>query len=326
VPLGILNFNAMKRQHMFSTLHSTNNSKFCYAFFGCIFLLLLGSSCEKVIDVKVQQNVPTLVVEAYINNEIPQYNYVVLSRSLDYFAPSFQSIAVKNALVTITEGDKNANNEYVWNVATTKRLSEVNNPTIPALFRNGVYFDSMIFVNRNLALKGTIGKYYLLQIEEGGNSYSAITTLINPVPIDSISIGFEFLNDSNQRQVRITNNYKDPDTLGNAQFYFWRNSSNNKSFGWGGFTKSRAPGNDDLSNGEYIRLTHPQGFSVNDTVNYFMASVTRDVYKFWDSYNKARDNNGAFSTPVSLLTNISGPNVTGCFSGFAVSSKTIITR
>jgi hypothetical protein len=288
--------------------------------------LIYFSACEKVIDIDVKANQPQLVVEAYINNEIPQYNYVVLSRSQNYFAPDFQSIPVKNALVTITEGVQNNNQQYVWNAASTRVLKEVNNATIPAIFRNGVYFDTMLFVNINQALKGNIGKAYLLNITEGGNNYTAITKLIQPVPIDSLTIGFEFLNDSNQRQVRITNNYKDPDTLGNAQFYFWRFSSNSKSFGWGAFTKSRAPGTDDLNNGEYIRLTHPQGFSVNDTVNYFMASVTRDVYQFWDSFNKARDNNGAFSTPVTLRTNINGPNVTGCFSGYALSAKTIITR
>ena len=297
---------------------------------GAILLLISSivycTSCEKVIDLEVKSNQSQLVVEAYINNEIPQYNYVVLSRSQNYFAPNFQSIPVKNALVTITEGTQNSNQQYVWDTATTRVLKEINNSTIPSIFKNGVYFDTMLFVNFSQALKGNIGKAYLLNITEGGNNYSAITKLITPVPIDSLTLGFEFLNDSNQRQVRITNHYKDPDTLGNAQFYFWRFSSNSKNFGWGAFTKSRAPGTDDLSNGEYIRLTHPQGFSVNDTVNYFMASVTRDVYQFWDSFNKARDNNGAFSTPVTLLTNIKGTNVTGCFSGYALSTKTIITR
>jgi hypothetical protein len=159
-----------------------------------------------------------------------------------------------------------------------------------------------------------------------GKEYESITKIIQPVLLDSVTSGFPFVDDSSRNKVRITANYRDPDTLGNSQFYFWRFKENRTGFGWASLTKSRAPGTDDLANGQYIRLTHPQGFDVGDTVNYYLASVPRDVYRFWDSFNKARDNNGPFSTPVTLVSNIKGDGVIGCFSGFSISSKTIITR
>jgi hypothetical protein len=61
---------------------------------------------------------------------------------------------------------------------------------------------------------------------------------------------------------------------------------------------------------------------VGDTAIYYLVSVERPVYDFWDSFNKARVNGGPFSTPVVLKSNIKGDNVVGCFSGFAVSSMT----
>ena len=283
-------------------------------------------SCEKNIDIDVKPGVQQLVVEAYINNLLPQYNYVVLSRSQNYFAPDFRSIPVAGASVAITEGVKNSDGTYAWNLSSKVTLLESDLDTIPSAFRNGVYFDLRAYKDPPRAMKGNIGKSYLLEITADGKQYSAIASLPEPVKVDSLTQGFPFINDAGDSLFRITNHYKDPDTTGNVQFYFWRWSDVKQNFGWGGFTKSRAPGIDDYTNGEYIHLTHPQGFSKTDTVNYYMASVTRDVYRFWDSYNKARDNAGPFSTPVNRITNISGENVTGSFSGFALSTKTIIIK
>lgn len=284
------------------------------------------SSCEKNIDIVLQPNQPQLVVEAYINNLFPQYNYVILSHSQDYYAPNFQSTPVANAIVTITEGSRNAAGNYVWDIASKLRLKETPVDSIPVEFSVGLYFDQRAYTDRPHALKGNIGKSYLLEISTEGKQYSAITSLIPPVPVDSITQGFSFVNNIGDTLYRITNHYKDPDTLGNTQLYFWRWGETRKNYGWGGFFKSRVPGTDDLANGEYIQLTHPQGFSRGDTINYYMASITRDVYNFWDSYNKAQDNNGSFSTPVVLHTNITGTDVTGCFSGYSLSTKSIIIK
>lgn len=287
---------------------------------GLLLPILLGS-CEKDIDIRLAPNKPLLVVEAYINNVFPQYNYVALSRSQSFFAPDVQGIPVSLARVTITRGQRQASGNIEWDTATRVQLIESDNTGLPSGFNTGVYLDPRLFTRPDSALLGKIGYDYLLEIESEGKNYSATTSLITPVQVDSLSVGFPFVNDNGDSLYRITNHYRDPDTLGNRQFYFWRYSDNKNNFGWGGFTRSRAPGTDDLANGQYIRLTHPQGFSVNDTVTYMMASVTLDVYRFWDSYNKARDNNGPFSTPVTLEGKISGQNVTGCFSGLALSVK-----
>lgn len=284
-------------------------------------------SCIKDFDITVKNNKPQLVVEAYINNLVPQYNYVVLSRSLDYLSTSFQGSPVANAGVYITEGSV-INGQYNWEASTKIQLMESGAPGIPANFKAGIYFDPRLASNPQQALSGKPGKVYLLEISEGGNEYSTVTSLLLPVKIDSLTQDYRYvdLEDSNKVKLRLTNNYKDPDSLNNTQFYYFRFFENRNNFGWGGLSKSRTAGTDDLTNGQYIRLTHPRGFVVGDTVNYYMASVTRDVYNFWDSYNKGRDNNGPFATPVTLKSTISGPNVIGCFSGLSLSEKTVIIR
>jgi hypothetical protein len=291
------------------------------------FCSISFTSCEKNIDLKIDNYKPLLVVEAYINNQMSEYNYVVLSRSLEYFSTDFQGTAVSNARVTITEGEFK-NNQYVWNATSKVQLAEANSARVPESLRKGVYLDPRLASNPQNALIGKPGKSYLLEISEGGNQYSAIATMLIPVPIDSVTAGYKYVDesDSNKTKFRITNHYKDPDTLNNAQFYYYRYADNLNNFGWGGLSKSRAFGTDDLTNGQEIHLTHLHGFVLGDTVTYYMASVTRDVYNFWDSFNKARNNAGPFATPVILTTNIKGDNVTGCFSGLSLSSKTIIIR
>jgi Domain of unknown function (DUF4249) len=287
----------------------------------CIFLL----SCEKDFDIEVGTTAPKLVVEAYISNQAPQYTYVILGRTVDYFNPVFQSIPIKNAQVSITEGSM-VNNSINWNAASKRNLIELGNPALPSVFANGLYVDPLLISNPTQALVGKVGKYYRLDVFFENNAYTGITNLPDTVKLDSVTYGSPFVNSDSLNQFRITSHYKDPDTLGNTFFYYWRNVENKNRFGWAGLFKSRAPGRDDTNNGQYIRITHPQGINYNDTITYMLTAVNRNTHNFWDSYLSARNNNGPFSTPVVLQNYISGENVVGCFMGLSVSERTIITK
>ena len=297
--------------------------------------IFLGSvaaltSCERDFDIALKNNQQQLIVEAYINNELPLFNYVILGNSQDYYATGFENVPVTGATVTITEGTLLANNTYAWNTASKKQLKEGRLPQYSNVLLPGVYFDSTLAIDETKALKGTPGKHYLLEIETGGKRYSAITALLPIVPIDSLTSGNHFIDNDHDTAVlkaRITVHYKDPDTIGNTLLYYYRHSGNYRNFGWGGIgTNSFTPNTDDLVNGQYLHITQGKGFEMNDSVNYYLVSVERKVYNFWDSYNKASSNGGPFSTPVKLQNTVSGENVTGCFSGFSLSTKTITIK
>lgn len=288
------------------------------------------ASCERDFDIVLKNNETQLIVEAYINNQLPLYNYVILGNSQDYYQSGFENIPVTGATVTITEGTLLANNTYAWNTATKKQLKEGRLPQYSNVLLPGVYFDTTLATSPANALIGTPGKHYLLEIETGGKHYSSITALLPVIPIDSLTSGFHFIDedeDTTQTKARITVHYKDPDTVGNTQLYYWRTRNTGDNFGWGALETNRfTSGTDDLVNGEYIHLTLSNGFELRDSVEYYLTSVERKVYNFWDSFNKARSNSGPFSTPVTLQNTISGENVIGCFSGFSISSKTIIIK
>ncbi|HEX6429504.1 MAG TPA: DUF4249 family protein [Niastella sp.] len=302
-----------------------------------LLVLTVLISCERDFDIALKDNEPQLIVEAYINNELPLFNYVILGNSQDYYSSGFENIPVTGATVTITEGTLLANNTYEWNTASKKTLREARIPQLNNELLPGVYFDTTLVTNPAKALKGTPGKHYLLEIETGGKHYSSITALLPIIPIDSLTSGNHFMDDDDDQEdndddtavlkARITMHFKDPDTIGNTQLYYYRHAGNMRNFGWGGIgSNSFTPNTDDLVNGQYLHITHGKGFEMTDSVIYYMASVERKVYNFWDSYNKARSNGGPFSTPVKLLNTISGENVIGCFSGFSISSRSIIVK
>jgi hypothetical protein len=290
--------------------------------------LLMGlASCEKNFHIDLDTGAHELIVEAYINNELPELNYVVLTHSQDFYDTSLQTLPVRGAVVSITEGMLDNDGVYIWDASSQKTLVETQAPSVPGNAVPGVYMDSLAFADPAHALIGKIGKYYRLDIEAEGKKYTAITSLPQPVVLDSVHSGNYYI-DSIYRKARLTIYYKDPDTLGNSQLFYWQNNFNHRNnFGWGALGNNRfLPGTDDLINGQYMELTPDNGFPIGDTVHYHLISVERKVYNFWDSYNKARDANGPFATPVKLASTIEGEDVIGCFSGFSMSTKTIVVK
>lgn len=296
-------------------------------FAGIILMGISLVSCERDFHIELKTGDPEMVVEAYINNEIPMFNYVVLSYSQNYYDTGFHNIPVMGATVHITEGRLLPDNTYEWDASTQKELVESDVPNVPGGAVPGIYMDTLAFINSPQALRGKPGKYYKLDIETKGHHYSSITYLPEPVKLDSVTSGHHFI-DSIYEKARLTLYFKDPDTIGNSQLYYWQNTFNHRnSFGWGALGSNRfLPGTDDLVNGQYLTLTPNNGFPLEDTVHYHLISVERKVYNFWDSFNKARDASGPFATPVKLASTIMGENVVGCFSGFSLSTKTIIVK
>lgn len=290
------------------------------------------TSCERDFDIAVKPNKTMLVVEGYINNEMPEYNYVVLSRSQDYYSTTLENLPVGGAKVTVTEGTPQADNSITWDESNAVVLKEKSIPTINISSRsisNGIYFDERLSTDTANALLGKPGKYYLLKIEVDGKLFSAITFLPPPVVLDSLSSENHFIETkkNNEERAMVTLYYKDPDTLGNTQLVYSRSDDNRNNFGWGGLRASRyINGDDDYTNGAYLKSTISSDFAINEKVDYYLISVERKVYNFWNSFAKAKDNAGPFSTPVMLDNTIEGDNVVGCFSGFSVSSKSIVVK
>ncbi|HRQ49280.1 MAG TPA: DUF4249 family protein, partial [Agriterribacter sp.] len=202
----------------------------------CVLPTLGG--CEKDFDLVLDHSEPQLVVEAYINNEIPEYNYVMLSKSQTAADTDITSIPVKGAGVKITPGSLTDNDRIAWDRSATVVLKEVQLPDVPENISDGIYVDPNLQDNPTLALHGTPGKYYLLELEVNGQFYTATTAILYPIPI-SLSTGFHYTEAGGIEKGRITVHFKDPDTTGNCQLFYWRHNDNRESFGWGSLGTSK---------------------------------------------------------------------------------------
>lgn len=293
-----------------------------------MILLVLLSACVQDIDLDIPAGEATLVVEGYINNDMPHYNYVLLGRSRAYFESNLFNSPVTYATVVVTEGDKLADGTYQWDMATSTQLKEVPVPELDTVVP-GLYVDPRLATDPDHALRAKPGKHYQLSIDVGDQHYSAVTYVPYLLPVDSLTIGNHYYQDSdvNNERARLTVHYTDPDTLGNAQLFYWRHRGSRNSFGWGALGSDYfSVGADDNVNGQHVMITHYYGFQVGDTVQYYLVSADRPVYNFWRSYGTARANGGPFSTPVALESTVKGDNVVGCFSGFGVSEKMVIIQ
>lgn len=274
-----------------------------------IILLLFGVvtlfSCEEEIEVDVPGNANSLVVEAYINDRFPALNYVILTRSVDYFSAAGGYVPVKDAQVFVTEGTVNGV-DTSWDVSTRKQLVEVRTDTV-----RGFYMDPA------QQLLGKQNHVYLLEITSEGKSVRGTTSIPALVPLDSMTYTRE------RREATITLHYNEPVAINNNYFIIYRNGSDSTIRTWG-FHTGAFTFSDDFINGEYRRQTLFNKFNAGDTVNLWMSSIDRLSYNFWESFDDANRNGGPFATPVTVESNITGG--IGCFTGMSTDYKRVVIR
>ena len=274
-----------------------------------IVLLLLGVvtlfSCEEEIEVDIPDNANSLVVEAYINDRFPALNYVILTRSVDYFSAAGGYVPVKDAQVFVTEGTVNGA-DTSWDVSTRKQLVEVRTDTV-----RGFYMDPAQL------LLGKQNHVYLLEITSDGKSVRGTTSIPALVPLDSMTYTRE------RKEATITLHYNEPVAINNNYFIIYRNGSDSTIRTWG-FHTGAFTFSDDFINGEYRRQTLFNKFNAGDTVNLWMSSIDRLSYNFWESFDDANRNGGPFATPVTVESNITGG--IGCFTGMSTDYKRVVIR
>ena len=274
-----------------------------------IILLLFGVvtlfSCEEEIEVDIPGNANSLVVEAYINDRYPELNYVILTRSVDYFSAAGGYVPVKDAQVFVTEGTVNGA-DTSWDVSTRKQLVEVRTDTV-----RGFYMDPAQL------LLGKQNHVYLLEITSDGKSVRGTTSIPALVSLDSMTYTRE------RREATITLHYNEPVAINNNYFIIYRNGSDSTIRTWG-FHTGAFTFSDDFINGEYRRQTLFNKFNAGDTVNLWMSSIDRLSYNFWESFDDANRNGGPFATPVTVESNITGG--IGCFTGMSTDYKRVVIR
>jgi len=298
----------------------TNHKQTMVKHLGVLFLLISLLSCEKDIEIELDDSTVSLVVDASIENGKPPV--VILSKSFNYFAqidPSILSKSfVRNAAVYVSDGIKRTKlREDSITSQGTSLYFYTNDPAAP---------QSWIIGNTNTA--------YTLDITADGREYRASTTI--PAFNRQIdSLWWESpkgpLQPEDSNRVLLMLRGTDKPGLGSYVRYFTK--VNNEPF---------LPGlnsvfDDQVIDGTTYTVTVDRGLDKNadfkpenlyfnrgDTVVFKLADIDKKTYDFWRTLEFSFQSVGnPFSSPVKVLGNVSG-GALGCFAGYAAQFRQII--
>jgi hypothetical protein len=313
-----------------------NNKYFWYNFASMqkmIFLVLaivLFTSCEKEVDIKLNDGEKKIVVEGVI--EIDEVPYVTLTRSIGFFDKiDLSSIEyIKNAQITvidITASDTLVLKEYVIDTVVGANT-----------FNFSIYGPDLLDPNA-LNFKGIAGHMYKISILDNNQYYEAFTQIpINP-GLDSVWL--EPVPGKEDSFSVIKAIYTDPDTFGNSVKL---QTKTNRYIKNGGpelfFSSFSSVYNDNIINGTSIPLTIDLGFDKSktytqseyqtigyvrkgDTVTVKWSAIDKNVFTFWETLSFSEGSVGnPFASPVQVQGNIK--NALGVWGGYGSKYYTLI--
>lgn len=268
------------------------------------------TACEKEITVDLPPSKKFMVVEAYVNDTFPWMNYCILSQTVDYFNPSLEIPGIGGALVFVTEGEK-VGNDTIWDLSSKTQWIEISLDSI-----RGLYFNSNGEVGKR-------GKLYKMEIDVNGQNFTAVTSIPEKVYLDSLYFDWRFKNRSGNPDTFafLKSYFTDPAGMGNNYRAMYFVGADTLALTWGDIRTSDGIFDDSRNDGMQWVLEYGREFRIQDTLSYYLISIDRPSFFFWDSYFTVRNNGGPFATPAQMSTNFSGPDVIGAFSGFAVDFK-----
>jgi hypothetical protein len=270
-------------------------------------LVISFSACEKEIKIDVPMSKQELVVEASINQLSINFNYVILSTTLDYFNPSLSLAAVRGAEVYITEGDI-VGTDTVFNIEDRVQFFDYVDTIFPGIYLSGDF-------------RGTAEKLYKLEVFlQDGRSITGTTYIPKPKTIDSLHFWFE------------------PNKVDTNVFFYmnWLDGPEQDNYrltlktgyfpiltGWGTGTRFYTFDDSQINNQPRPFLNFAP-YKYNDTLHMYLATIGRREFLFWDSFRSAANNGGPFATPVSVKSNVEG--AIGSFTGYGLTQRSVIFR
>ncbi len=264
----------------------------------CSLLLILFSSCQKVINLNLNSTAPVLVVVGTVTDQPGPPYTINLTQTVNFDQDNTFPV-VTGALVTIADN--------VGNLEVLKYTS------------NGNYVSSI--------LQGTPGRTYTLSVTSNGKNYSAVSTMPPPVTIDTLVVdttnsGFFTIGGggSKTKHYSVIASVKDP--AGIANYYRFVEQVN-------GITKSNIYiVSDAFQDGQTITRRIAAGdttIHTGDTITVSLQSVDKNVYEYFRTLNETLEQASGIqvASPANPETNLSN-SALGYFNACAVRSKRVI--
>lgn len=301
-----------------------------------LLAVIIGfSSCEKVLDIDLPDAVNGIVFEGYIENGT--FPYVIVSRSENYFSPiNTAAEAIVNALVMPDSVFITVDGVRIA-MDSTCLLSLPDSLQQMALEFLG--FQSFppgldLCLYTKFSMQGEFGKTYKMTAYVEGKEYNAVTTIGQPVQLDSLWYKDELPIDSFGS---IWCRLSDPGATTDYYYMWTQNLTEGRSM----YAISGSPSfGDRLFNGETIEFNIYQGsnlanssgnndeepwwFKEGDTVIVKLGIIDRSVYDFWESVDAASNLN-PFSAPTPVFSNFDNGG-RGVWAGYATTVDTFVCK
>lgn len=308
---------------------------------------LLLAGCEKEITVELPDLPEQLVVEGSIEPGLPPF--VILTRTQGFFEPldqaSIASTYVRGASITVDNGSGPVQLVQLCSNDLTPEqrviFSEVTGID-PVLLST---VDICVYTTQNTSVWGEVGRTYSLRIEAEGRVLTSITTIPNPVPLDSVWFQLARQRPNDDSLGFAWGTLSDPDTLGNSYRWMAQRISRNvngraedptfisplgstfqdKYVNGLTFDFSFIRGRQFYSDLEEDNNEEAGFFKVGDTIAVRFLSLGLRENEFFSSCDENVGSQGdLFSTPANVVSNIEGG--LGVWAGLGVYRDTIICR
>lgn len=251
-------------------------------------LLLLTTSCQKVINVDLNEADKKLVIDAVLTDEAGGC-VVKLSTTKDFYDNN-SFVGTSGAQVRISSGGQL--------LSTLKETAQ------------GIYTDS--------SLKGSYGKEYELSVVFDGKTYNAKSTMPYIVPFDSAYVetqsffgeNFTFATVILQDPAGVQNNYRC------VQYVNGKRTP-------GSFILD-----DDYSDGKrfestlYFDQDGADSIKSGDEVRIDLSCIDRSAYQYWFSFEQSASGGMGSAAPANPVTNIQG-GALGYFSAQNTQTKVV---
>lgn len=258
-----------------------------------------------------------IVVEAYVNQAIPSLNYVLLSLSVEYYDDNLDLPLVPDADITLTEGVvEGADTQWMEN-ESIKMISLADLPIPSPIGELPGYY-----VPNQLGWVAKEGRVYKLEIEVNEQRLSAVTSVPKVVPIDTCYVLNRFNSKADSMEPFEFLAFNDPEGFGNNyRIYRYDKGFIDNPPTWGSASVLLTV-DDEFFDAESFTYQSFFPVSYGDTVTFYLNSVDRISYRFWESYDISQNNGGPFTQPINVKGNVKGGR--GVFCGMAVDRRRII--
>ena len=265
--------------------------------FLIILSLFLVTSCEKEIDLDLEDQSGNIVIEGNVTDQAGPY-YVKITKSVA-FTEANQYPAIENAQVILSD-----------NTGQTETLQYVGNGT----------YQTSTFV-------GQSGRTYTLKIQAEGKEYLSQSTMPEAVAFDNLEQDSFIV--GGETSYTLLPVFTDPQTLGNRYLFVYTVNNNPKKF----FSEFSDNVNNGMANQRPLLLPNDDGDNpddikvvVGDAIHVEMQCIDQNVYTFYSaSLQLSGGGPGGGITPANPPSNISN-GALGYFSAHTVRKKSVVIQ